>query len=279
MDSNAGFVDDLEENKYVVNYHMQVVALLSAMYFKKSPLLMSIPGSSNTSLTIMLDINEDTGSVILDIMSNDPTTDRILRNGAVTIEGVLDSIKIRFVSNRVESCEYKGSPAVKIEIPKTLLRMQRRDFFRVPIPFVHPVICEIPAAPETNDEKLMLAINNISLGGLVLMDSQLKIGKSIGSGYKDCSITLPGLNVITSDIIVRNRQTFMQSNGLLAALVGLEFKNLSRRSINALQAYINTIELDLRSLKMNDDSGQCSTVKDSDLKNGLTRRNTDTKEF
>lgn len=246
MENDNGESIQVDMSQYIVRARRQVMALLDAMYEKKNLLTMTINGSAESAATMILDIDSNAGTMTLDRIQDDVQTDLLLRHGSVELDSNLEHIKISFIGLNARSCMYDGSPAIKIDLPESVIRLQRREFYRVPTPIINPIMCKIAA---TNATPLLLPLKNISAGGLMLIDDHLHLSNEIGLLYKSCSIALPSVEPVLADLRVRNRHSFLQSNGHMAVRVGMQFEGLSPKGINAVQKYINKLEHDLRALK------------------------------
>lgn len=223
------------------------MALLQAMLDKNNLLTMAIEGSADSAATMILDIDDETGTMTLDRIHDDAQTDLIMRHGSVDLDSNLEHIKISFIGVNARVCSYKGSPAIKIDLPKSVIRLQRREFYRVPTPIISPITCRIQAV--AGEPPLVLPLKNISAGGLLLIDEHHRLDSGVDLLYKACSISIPQGDPVTVDLRVRNSHSFMQPNGHMAVRVGFQFEGLSMKSVNAIQKYINKLELDLRAFK------------------------------
>ena len=85
-------------------------------------------------LSSILSVTPDTNSFIVDVGSDDETNARALRAGKLIFTTVVDKIKIQFSITTLVRTEHAGRPAFVGSIPDKLLRLQRREFFRLAPP-------------------------------------------------------------------------------------------------------------------------------------------------
>src|SRR6185369_3333543 len=183
---------DLENwHDFEVESRREIVALLRSISEKKQLIRMLVHGESDVCVTSILEVDPDNDAVILDCSVNPDQNRRILAAKAVSYETSLDKIRIMFGSERVQSATFEGGPALKISVPLSLIRLQRREFYRMATPVSNPVRVQIPLPPEMGGGANHFPLADISCGGLAILDNRLILGDTIGRIYHDCRIELP----------------------------------------------------------------------------------------
>src|SRR3546814_2836971 len=105
-------------------------------------------------------------------------------NEEVSYEITLDTVRMLFSSSQVTPCEYENRPALRLSLPKSLTRIQRRESYRLDIPVTDPATCHITLPG--NAKPISLQISDISTGGIALVDNQQQLGTSPGADYPLC---------------------------------------------------------------------------------------------
>jgi c-di-GMP-binding flagellar brake protein YcgR len=234
---------------YEVTSKRQILAYLSAMHDKNQLLEVKPTGSSLTSLSAIVDIDDAQGIIIIDILKDEAVTQRAVDAGSVDIEGLLDHIKISFTSQNFEICEHEGRPAISLSIPDVLIRLQRREFYRVPTPIINPVLCKIPATSWDGPTSIALPVRNISSGGIQALDETMQIDSTLGKVYRNCTIYISAAENFSADLEVKNTYSAVTPGGHMGAKIGFQFVRLDGKSENILQKYINRLELEQRAIK------------------------------
>ncbi len=145
-----------------------------------------------------------------------------------------NSIKIQFKTTQLTASTYQNQAAFFIVLPRSLLRLQRREYFRLMPPSPTPLQCMIPHPDSSPEMERIVTIMNISVGGAALICAENDIELTLGKSYPECSINLPDFGQITGTLVVRN-WVAEDSNHKRA---GCEFKNLDNVSVTLLQRYI-----------------------------------------
>lgn len=234
---------------FEVSSKRQILAYLSAMKEKKQLLEVRPTGSTLTSLSAIMEIDEDQGTILIDNLKDELIKRRVIEAGSIDIEGFLDHIKISFTTEVSEACEYDGRPAISLAIPEVLIRLQRREFYRVPTPLINPVLCKVPATSWEGTTSIELPVKNISSGGILVLDETMQINPAVGKIYKNCIIYISAAENFLADLEVRNSYSTVTAGGHMGNKIGLAFARIDGKSENVLQKYINRLELEQRSIK------------------------------
>lgn len=233
-----------EFNQYRVQSRREIIALLRAMQARNQLVTLLINGGSDAIVTSILDIEEDEGLVIIDRAPSNSLNEKILSSKRVSFESVLDNIRILFPATGVSACIYDGGDALCIDLPTSLVRLQRREFYRVPTPVASPVRCRVELIDEETEKKTSIStvLSNISAGGIAIIDDLKIIDMTIGAIFDLCYLELPGSPPIIVKLQVRNSQELTYTNGKSVRRLGCQFMNLSKASETAVQRYITKLE-------------------------------------
>lgn len=233
--------DDLDS--YRVHSRREIIALLRSIGERNQLVRMVIANGTDTIVTSILKIDETNGTVLLDCAPTATMNQRVLDSEKLSFETVLESIRILFTSQAAESCVYENLPAFVIPLPDSVIRLQRREFYRVPTPFTNPVRCTIPVRTDDQVTPVVVALHNISGGGISVVDEKKLIDPTFGRIYENCKIDLPG-GAITVTLQVRNLLELTLTNGKSINRLGCAFVNPSNGTLGAVQKYITKLERD-----------------------------------
>lgn len=232
--------DDL--NPYRVRSRREIIALLRSIGERNQLVRMLINHGTDTIVTSILKIDETNDTVLLDCAPTAVMNQRVLDSETLSFETILESIRILFTSPPADSCVYENLPAFIIPLPDSVIRLQRREFYRVPTPVTTPVRCTIPVtAVDGHVMPIVATLHNISGGGISIVDDKKLIDPTIGRIYQNCRIDLPG-GAITVALQVRNLLEVTLTNGKSIHRLGCEFVDPSNGTLGAVQKYITKIE-------------------------------------
>lgn len=233
--------DDL--NAFRVRSRREVIALLRSIGERNQLVRMVINQGQDTIVTSILHIDETNDTVLLDCAPTAIMNQRVLDSEKLSFETVLQNIRILFNSTAADSCTHEGLPAFLIPLPTSVVRLQRREFYRVSTPVTNPVHCTFSVKTEDEVIPVTTTLHNISGGGISVVDEKKLIDASIGRIYQRCRLDLPG-GAVTVDLQIRNLLEVTLTNGKIVHRIGCEFVDPSNGTLGAVQKYITKLERD-----------------------------------
>src|SRR6185437_11464308 len=164
--------DDL--GPYQIYSRREIIALLRNIAESKQLLRMIINDGTEAVVTSVLDVDESSNMVIIDVAPSQLQNQRILQSDSLSFETMLEHIRILFFTTEIEACDYENLPAFQFTIPTTMVRLQRREFYRVLTPVTNPVRCTItiPHEVEETSTTIVVALQNVSGGGIAILDEK-----------------------------------------------------------------------------------------------------------
>lgn len=232
-----------ELNPYRVTSRREVIALLRSIGERNQLVRMLINHGNDTVVTSILKIDEGNNTVLLDCAPTAIMNQRILDSEKLSFETVLENIRILFKSSAAVRCTYQNLPAFIIPLPKNVIRLQRREFYRVPTPLSNPIRCTVPFKSEDQIISVETTLHNISGGGVSIVDEKKLIDPTLGRIYDNCRIDLPG-GAVTVALQMRNLIEVTLTNGKSIHRLGCAFIDPSNGTLGAVQKYITKLERD-----------------------------------
>lgn len=226
---------------YRVRSRKEIISLLRNIGERNQLVRMVINEGADTIVTSVLDVDEGNNCVMLDCATTATMNHRVLESPTFAFETVLDNIRILFTCTEIESVLYDNLPAFVIPLPETLVRLQRREYYRVSTPLTTPVVCMIPVKVDNEVQQVKTTLHNISGGGVSIVDEKQMIDATFGHIYDNCRIELPG-GPITVSLQIRNLLELTLTNGKNIRRLGCQFVNPSNSTLAAVQKYITKLE-------------------------------------
>ena len=231
-----------ELSPYQVHSRREILTLLRALEQQRQLITLLVNDSPEAVITSVLGVDEDSNTLFIDCASNPAMQRRIIESDNLSFETVLDRIRIMFFAADAEECTYEGLPALALAIPDSVIRLQRREYYRVPTPITNPVRCTIAIERELGTENVTLTLQNVSGGGVALIDDKKSLDTTFGAVYQNCQIHLPGNTVVVTALEVRNCQDITLPTGKTVRRVGCLFIELPPAMLAAIQRYITKLE-------------------------------------
>lgn len=191
-------------------------------------------------LTSLIGFGSNNAEIILDVGGDEGMNDKALKAERLIFTTFIDRIKIQFGLASLERTLFEGRPAFIGALPEKLLRLQRREYYRLSTPIANPIHLRTAILP---GQSVDLPLLDISGGGVGLM-LPLELGSQVEKGQilENCRIALPGEGIVASALGVRNLFAVTARNGTNYVRLGGEFIKLDAAGLRAIQRYITTIE-------------------------------------
>lgn len=148
-----------------------------------------------------------------------------------------DGVKVQFSGLGILPSQYQGADALRIAIPKTIVRLQRRNYFRVMADeeLNSQVKLEIPTV------SCPVTLIDISLAGCGLSLQTPPSLHQAGEVIQDVRLTLPdGEGSMLVELVVRNIKPMADHPEMVQ--LGCEMKTVERGSERRLQRFLLATE-------------------------------------
>jgi c-di-GMP-binding flagellar brake protein YcgR len=200
-------------------------------------------------LTAVLGVLPDHDRLVLDYSQDEKLNQQVLEYGRLVCTTRHDRIRIKFTCEGIQLAKYQDQKALSCPIPKSLYRLQRREFFRVDMPVSQPVICRIPQA---GNDPLELPVIDMSVGGLRLQTEILGFKPELKEILTGCGIELPELGFIAIDLEVRNTMDRTLVDGRQVRHIGCAFAGLGMEKNVTIQRFLHKIQVEQKAMAVND---------------------------
>jgi c-di-GMP-binding flagellar brake protein YcgR len=199
---------------------------------------------SDFIVSTLLDIDVKKSQLIFDIGADPAINEKLLLATSCNFSASPDGIKIQFSGKKVVATTWRGNPALIVPLPDRLIKVQRREYYRIQTPSIDPLSCTM-RHPELGLVKLKLF--DISLGGVGLV-----LTKPEGYGpyqiFADCRLDLRDFGDTRVDLQSRNIITIPLKNNKQMIRMGCRFVKLNAKQETLLQRVIAQFERERNAL-------------------------------
>ncbi len=227
-----------DQNLYQVHSRREIVRLLENIADQRQMITLSLRGGADMVLTTLLGVDDKNNRVYLDCSQNAELNRQIVSGEEVNFESMLDKVRILFSVERIKDCTHANQPALCFAVPTSLIRLQRREFFRVNTPSQQAAQCVIP----TPSGSYTLALVDISCGGVAILDERRQLNTNVGHEYPGCQIDLGDSGSLQVTLQVRNHLDLTLLNGRTQRRVGCQFIHQPPGMLTTVQRYIMALE-------------------------------------
>jgi len=237
--------EDLE--RYTVESRKEILYILNGLVDRHERITLLFNQGSDNILTMLVAVDEEDDTIIFDWGGNEESNRKLLASQRSTLITFQGGVRIQFSLGPAWEISYDGRKALATRLPEKLLRVQRREFFRVTLPLSLPVRCTLYTE---KDEKLQGMLHDLSIGGVgidsptaiplerqtLLPRCQIDLGREFG--VVECALKL----CIIKQEVLRSGKTVWR--------MGCAFVNLHRSMEARIQRFMVKVERDRRAMEI-----------------------------
>jgi c-di-GMP-binding flagellar brake protein YcgR len=251
--------DGLEE--FLLRGRRQIRQLLQDLIGSHALISVHLLPGGLSFLSTIVTLSDDEEWIFLDPSPNDTIYRRSLQAERLLCVTQLNKIRIQFRLLNVVEVPIGSHLALGAPIPEEILRLQRRDSFRLQVPLAHDLKCYLPAQEHEHGhghhhghnhnhagfrkKSIEVPVIDISAGGLSIELPFSKTSPVVGDKISSCRLKLPD-HLIKVDLEVRNHGLRILGNGKQILRLGCSFISLPTQAANQIQRFIYQIEREMR---------------------------------
>lgn len=233
-----------EEQDYIVRNQKEIQQIIQSLKTDAASLKIAFNQGNEDYFTQIIDIDKENGVMYFDMTIDAAFNKRLLAAPELII--LKDTgIRIRWKSVEHSVITLPDGNALRTEIPNALVRLQRRELFRLKTPVIDPIPCEM-SVPNSNNPTLKEAIKynlvDVSLGGVgLIIDETLHPALKVGAIIDPCIINFPDAGETQLKLEVRNIIS-LEENDTQKYRVGLGFVRPNRSTEGIIHKYTFNLE-------------------------------------
>ena len=228
-----------EYGEYLLHSPREILAVLRQVATQGDLVTLYFNSGKDFLLTTLLSVNEQ--EVLLDKGSSEEMNRRAVSADKIFCVTRHAKVKLQFILTGVREVMHEGRSVFSAALPATLLRLQRREYFRLNTPLNRPLVCHIPLQHENGTvEVFPRNVVDISIGGIAIQTDGIDFAAE--QIFGNCNLSLPEIGVLNVTLKVRNLYEVPLRNGHLSKRAGCQFVDLPPSAQNMIQRYIVRIE-------------------------------------
>ena len=236
---------DAEIENCTLRNPREILFQIKGLIKRGEPISVLFQEGRQSFLTVLLEVAEDSGLLYFDIGGSEETNEAFLNSPQSTFVTHVEGIRYQFVARQGRRINWRNAPALAVPIPESLLRLQRRQFFRLSLPTTKPFVCRL--ARGTRNEKA-LPLHDISVGGIGIISPQPVEFEPL-EHFENCWIDLHESGVLAVTLEVRHLEVSENRMGKKQWHVGFQFVRLSPLNDTLIQRFMARLQAERAALQ------------------------------
>ena len=231
-----------EDAAYLLHSRLDIIAVLRDLARKRTLLNVHCAGSHDALVTPLLEVDSTGGEILFDASGSSKLNESLVRAPKLLFYTAQDNVKIRFSTGAARPVRRAEQVGFAVRLPESMLRLQRRDCYRIVAPVLQPIQCTVPMQVESNVRYIDTRVHDISLGGVSLLVEPGSMIAEAGRQFPNCRIVLPGTGnamvtletVFACDLRLLNDRTLVR--------MGCKFVRPTMPALSLIQRHMMRLE-------------------------------------
>lgn len=226
-----------EYDEYLLRERRDILHVLRALNEQGCQITIFFNGGTDFILTTLLSVSDS--EITLDYGADAELNQLARAADKLFCITLLDKVRVQFILRQLQQATYDGRPAFKAIMPDSLLRLQRREYYRLTMPVTRRLSCQIPMPQADGSVPLVdVDIVDISGGGIAIVAPPEEVRFEPGMEFAKCRIELPEVGVVNATMQVRSVFDITLRNGTRVKRSGCAFVKMPGAMATLIQRYI-----------------------------------------
>ena len=227
-------------DKFLVSSRIEILYILRSMMRSKS--LTTLSFGDDVILTTIIGVNARNREIVFECGADNSANLRAVKARKLKASSLLNQVPVYFTCLDFDRIEFGGVAALRTKFPKSLRRIQKREHFRTDISTNNLLICKWPISEGVFVNTL---VENISQGGMLVIDPSHKVPLEIGAEYQGCLIDLTSVGTAKVNLRVKSISEVIHRNGAKCLHAGIEFTGTTeKRALTMIQQYVIKLKIE-----------------------------------
>ncbi len=190
-----------EAERFQLRGRIEIAYLLRELQRSGAPLTIILDDGKDFLVSSVLEADGASGTLVLDAGSRPELNERLLREGTALVAASPEGVSVRFEVRGITPATADGRLTLRMPFPEQVVKLQRREAFRLRVIDPLQVTCVVPVADDT---QARLYVMNLSVTGLSLTGEFPGAGPAAGRILADCRLRLPEEGEVSVSLHVRH---------------------------------------------------------------------------
>ncbi len=236
--------NDDELERCTLSGRREILFQLRSLIRQSERISVSFDEGRQSFLTVLIEVSEKQDELYFDIGGSEETNRAFLKSERCQFAGVVGGIRIQFTGRFPRITTLGGERVFAMALPKTLLRLQRRDAFRLRLPTSKPYFCRIHRG---SPEEIALPVYDISVIGLGIQVAEKPALEPLEK-LDNCRIDLRESGMLTVNLEICYVMATESRTNKSIWHIGCKFIKLSPLNEMLIQRFMARIETERRAL-------------------------------
>lgn len=230
-----------EYSQYLLRARSEMFTVFRGMVESVSQITMIFNEGQDMVLTSLVSYGDS--GLVFEFGASTEMNKKALKASKLFCVTHLQKVEIQYILRGLKQIEVDGASAFHAAMPESILRLQRRENYRLTTPIVRPLKCKINLTAKDGSVYMVEAqVVDISGTGVRLAGLPNEMPLETGMEIPGCSIELPEIGSIETTLHLHWLAESVSRAGASSHRAGCAFVKLPRQMATLIQRYIFKIE-------------------------------------
>ena len=236
----SALTDDEIEDRFFVLGTKPIIATLGQFIYKSIPVTVLFNNGNDFILTTLLEARAE--SLVFDLGGDSQANKRLLESASCMFVTSINGSRVQFsTSGGVKEVWWGDANALAVKLPTRVVRLQRRDAYRIVMPVVKSVSARLQISQDGVRRDEQSNIHDLSVSGLG-MTFPHRSRRQHGQAIERITFALPEGREIDCGGTICHVTELSEGTGSNSYREGIVFTKLTRSMEIAIQRYIISLE-------------------------------------
>lgn len=233
---------------FVMRERREILAVLQRLLEQRANVTVYFRAGHEHIFTRIIALNPRFEELVFDTGPDKAANARLAACNSVVFVTHDESVKVQFSAGHPESVLMDELPAFRVRVPESLLRLQRRNHYRIAMPIVHPVLMQIPDPSGLSgfSGRVSAKVLDLSCGGASILVPDNRLDAREGDEFADCILDLGDHGLVRATLEVRHACEEKANGRVRGMRLRCRFRTLGEHGEITIQRYINRLEAQRR---------------------------------
>lgn len=229
--------DDEIEERYFLRGRMEILSVLNELILRREPVTVYFNGGREFFQTALLEARTD--ALVFDLSGDPEANRRLPANSSCVFVSHINGIRVQFTGSQPGRFSWGGSDAFWVLLPERVMRVQRRESYRILLPVAKPLMLKLFG--RDGGVQGEWPAHDLSVGGLGFTANGAP-ALAAEQAIARLKLALPWQISIDCAAQVRHVTQISERQDGNRYRVGLAFTDLAPATAVAIQRFITRIE-------------------------------------
>ncbi|MDX2218597.1 MAG: flagellar brake protein [Burkholderiales bacterium] len=237
-----------ELDPYRIGDRCEVLGLLRSIQHQRCPVTVYFNQGTDFFQSMLIAVNPRFEELIFDIGNDVQFNARLEAARDATFVTRDHEVRVQFSSGQVELVLMDGQPAFRVPVPPSVVRLQRRNFYRIATPVANPLLIRVPDASGLSgfSGRVSCRVLDLSCGGASILVPDDRLAARVDERFDDCVLELGPDGDIHLTLEVRHAAEERSGGKLRGIRLRCRFRSLGESGEQAIQRYVRRLEIERR---------------------------------